>query len=49
MTLRELYATFDHFGLNSEYANEIGNKFQSKVKTIYDAKKDGGTKAGFIT
>lgn len=47
--LRELYATLDHFGLKSEYANEIGNKFQSKVKTIYDAKKDGDTITGFIT
>ena len=35
--------------MKSEYANEIGNKFQSKVKTIYDAKKDGDTITGFIT
>ena len=47
--LRELYEELTNFDLQPEYLKEIGNKFQSKFKTIYNAKKDGDTISGFIS
>lgn len=47
--LRDLYKNLESFDLEKEYLKEIGNKFQSKVKTIFNAKKDGDTIAKFIS
>lgn len=47
--LDELYEELEKFDLKSEYLKEIGEKFQSKFKTIFNAKKDGDSLVGFMS
>ena len=37
------------FGTSDEYRKELYNKFNSKIKKIYDVKTDGDTLIGFMT
>jgi hypothetical protein len=47
--LTDLYRELDRFDLEKDYLEEIGNKFQAKVTTIFNAKKDGDTLSGIIS
>lgn len=47
--LNSLYDELYNFGLKKDYLEEIANKFQAKVKTIFNAKKDGDTLTAIIS
>ena len=47
--LNSLYDELYKFGLEKDYLEEIANKFQAKVKTIFNAKKDGDTLTAIIS
>jgi hypothetical protein len=39
----------EQFGLSEDYQKELFNKFNSKIRKIYDVKTDGDTLIGFMT
>ena len=47
--INSLYEELDKFGLEKDYLIEIANKFQAKVTTIFNAKKDGDTLTAIIS
>ena len=47
--LNDLYDELKKSDLEDEYLKEILNKFQSNIKTIFDAQKDGDTISGVIS
>lgn len=47
--LNELYKELKSSGLEYDYLKEIGNNFQSNIRTIFDSQKDGDTISGIIS
>ena len=47
--INSLYDELYKFGLEKDYLKEIANKFQAKVTTIFNAKKDGDTLTAIIS
>ena len=47
--LKMLYSNLEQSSLQDDYLKEILNKFQSNIKNIFDAQKDGDTISGLIS
>ena len=46
---KEFVRHIEQFGLSEDYQKELFNKFNSKIRKIYDVKTDGDTLVGFMT